>query len=116
MLYLLLIIIILLVLYRPIHYEGYADLTPYRYHWDIFKCYDRECVNDKVRKCREWCNTWKEEGGAENCRIGCLDYGDIQSEQMRLNIRNFNGILPLFNEYGLLADSDLLPSKPMVFK
>ena len=30
--------------------EGYYDITPYDYHWDIFKCYTIDCIKDKAKK------------------------------------------------------------------
>lgn len=98
--------------------EGYSDLTPYRYHWDIFKCYDKYCVEDKTNKCQEWCENWPQLGGYEKCKVNCLNFADIQNEQLRLNARNFNSNLPLFHGYSLLEDrcDDILPSKPVLLE
>lgn len=79
--------------------EGYYDVQPYEYHWDIFKCYDYPCVLDKSYKCYKACNKMDEEGAQHNCRQRCLDYADIQIEQLRLPNRDFNYLLPTFEQY-----------------
>lgn len=81
------------------HYENYYDLVPYDYHWAIFKCYTMDCVKNKSWDCYKFCRQLGEPGATKKCRTRCLDYADIQAEQLRLNDYNFSYILPKFNDY-----------------
>jgi hypothetical protein len=81
--------------------EGYYDLVPYEYHWKIFQCYDYPCVLKTSYDCYKYCNKIEEEGGQENCRQRCLDYADMQIEQLKLPNRDFNYLLPTFKNWSL---------------
>ena len=74
--------------------EGYYDITPYEFHWDIFKCYDDKCLRKKAKECYDWCNNWGETGGRHNCRMRCLDYADQQAEHLKLGDYFFHRNLP----------------------
>jgi hypothetical protein len=76
--------------------EGYYDITPYDFHWNMFKCLDMECLKDKSLKCYNHCNHWGESGGRHNCRLRCLDYADQYASQLKLNNILWNRILPKF--------------------
>jgi hypothetical protein len=84
--------------------EGYHDITPYDFHWDMFKCLDMDCLKNKTKKCYDWCNNWGESGGRHNCRMRCLDYADQYAEQLKFNNYNFNRILPKFKWAALHRD------------
>jgi len=86
--------------------ESFYDVTPYYYHWNMFKCLDNDCVKDESFKCYRWCDKWAELGGKHNCRLRCLDYADIMIMQLRSNHYNFNKILPKFEENSILQNSD----------
>lgn len=85
--------------------ENYYDITPYDYHWDIYKCYDMECAKEKGLRCYKWCNKWKEPGAQHNCRVKCLDYGDVQSDYLKFNNYTWNSLLPHFNKVSLLYNN-----------
>ncbi len=81
---------------KPKNIEGYYDMIPYKYHWDMFKCLDMECLKEKTKICHDWCNNWGETGGRENCRMRCMDFADQYAEQLKLNNVIWNRILPKF--------------------
>lgn len=89
---------------KHINMEGYADIAPYGLHWDIFKCLDMNCVQEKGYKCHEWCNMWAEPGAQQNCRMRCEDFSDIQAEQLKFMDYRWNYLLPKFKLYSLLND------------
>lgn len=76
--------------------EGYYDITPYDYHWDMFKCLDMDCLKNKTKKCYDWCENWGETGGRHNCRMRCLDFADEFATQLKYNNVLWNRILPKF--------------------
>ena len=86
--------------------EHYWGITPYNYHWNIFKCLDGDCIRDESRKCYRWCDNWEEEGGSDNCRYKCMDYADIMYDQLKFNNYTFNRVLPRFEEWSLLRNTD----------
>ncbi len=81
--------------------EPYYDITPYNFHWNIFKCLDVDCLKKKSKECYDWCNNWSELGGRHNCRMRCLDYADIQASQLKFNNYFWNRELPKFKYYAL---------------
>jgi len=106
------LLILLIVLLIPLtiknntkNTEHYYDITPYSYHWNLFKCYDMDCVNKKGLACYKWCNKWAESGGKHNCRIKCLDFGDIQSDNLKYNNYTWNSLLPHFSKISLLSNN-----------
>lgn len=76
-------------------------MVPYKYHWDIFKCYDYPCVLKNSYSCYLYCNKLEEDGARHNCRMRCLDYADMQIEQLRIPHRDFNYLLPTFKPYAV---------------
>ena len=86
--------------------EGYHDITPYEYHWDMFKCYDMDCLKDQSFKCYRWCDNWPEDGGRHNCRLRCLDYADMFAYDVKLNDYTFGGVQPRLEEHSILRDTD----------
>jgi hypothetical protein len=101
-----LIILILITIYKLFKkkdvVEGYYDIIPYNYHWNIFKCLTTPCIEKKSFECFRWCDNWEEEGAKNNCRMRCADYADIQTESLKYNDYTFKDILPVFNTYSLL--------------
>ena len=101
----LLIIILLIYFYKKLYvYESFYDLTPYKYHWDIFKCLDGKCIRQKGKDCYDWCNKWPEDGGRHNCRLVCLDNSDLMYQELKLDNYIFGRLLPKFNEVSLLNE------------
>lgn len=113
MLILILIILIFIIANKK---EHYADITPYKYHWDIFSCYDIDCIKQKGYNCYKWCNNLDRLGEREHCKIRCLDYSDMAREQLRLNQRNFGSLFGKFDSYSILNNTDILPSEPVLNK
>lgn len=95
------LIIILLIFSKRDNIENYHDITPYDFHWDIFKCYDGKCLRSKAKKCYDWCNHWGETGGRHNCRMRCLDYADQQADYMKLHDVIWNRNMPKFKHFTL---------------
>ena len=98
---LILLIVFILIYNKPFEIEGYYDLAPYEFHWNMFKCYDMECLKNKTRKCYEWCDNIGETGGRHNCRMRCLDYSDQDAVQLKFNNYTFGRILPRFKYFSL---------------
>lgn len=69
--------------------EDYYDIQPYKNHWDIFSCYDGDCIIETSHKCYKNCDKIGEQGASENCRMRCLDYSDMLLE----NSHNYNRII-----------------------
>lgn len=83
-------------------YENYYDITPYQYHYNIFRCLDDNCIREESKKCYDWCDNWGEPGGRHNCRMRCLDYADIQHKQVSFSHYTFNKALPRFYKFSIL--------------
>ena len=84
--------------------EGYYDIAPYEFHWDMFKCFDFECLKDRTKKCYDWCANWGEPGGRENCRMRCMDYADEYATSLKFNNYTFGRILPKFKYFANFRD------------
>ena len=83
--------------------ESYFDHLPYKFHWNIYKCKNQDCVKKNTFKCREECekkygkSTNLYEGIVERCKKNCLDYSDIQFDHLKYNNYIFNDALLFFN-------------------
>ena len=114
MLFIILFILILILILIPYFLqnnnnqtiEHYWDITPYKYHWNIFKCLDGDCIRDESKKCYRWCDKWAEPGAQENCRYRCLDYADLMYDQYKFNNYTFDRVLPKFEEWSILRNTD----------
>lgn len=98
------IIIIYFLYEKKQNVEHYYDLVPYDYVWDIYKCYNGNCIRKKGKNCYDWCKNWPEPGGKGNCRLVCLDDSDIMYQYLKFNDYNFNKMFPRFKEFSLLND------------
>jgi hypothetical protein len=97
------IIIIIIIIYflSKDKTEGYWDLTPYKYHWNIYKCYDSDCIKKKGYECYQYCDKITNEGARRNCRMRCLDESDIEFVNLRFNNYTFGSILPKLKDHAL---------------
>ena len=95
------VILILISLHNNTTIEGYYGLTPYKYHWNIFKCLTSDCLIKESYKCNRWCDKWAEPGGRANCRVRCLDYADQQADSIKHNNYTWFWALPLLNKYAI---------------
>jgi len=83
--------------------EHYWDITPYEKHWEIFKCFDPECVKDKSYQCYKFCDHISEDGARENCRMRCLDYADQQFDYLKFQDYTWNYLNPRFKKVTILG-------------
>lgn len=101
----LIILYILLLIYtsrvEPTNTEHFWNIIPYQYHWDIFKCLDKECLYKKGKACFDWCNNIREDNAAQQCRIGCSDTVDQFNQSLLFDYYTFNVLLPKFKKVSL---------------
>jgi hypothetical protein len=102
----LILIICLLIYFYKRNIEGFYDGVPYSYHWDMFKCLTGKCVLDKSYKCYKFCDSIKEIGMQENCRMRCMDYADEQFDYLKYQDYDWSIINKNFKKYSLLNDND----------
>lgn len=81
--------------------EHYYNITPYKLHYDMFKCLDTRCLKKEVAKCYNWCDNIAEPGASENCRLDCMDDSDQQADVLKFNDYTWNRILPKFKPIAL---------------
>jgi hypothetical protein len=112
-----LIILILVSIYcsdGAVTVEGFWDVLPYDYHWNMFKCLDMECLKKQTKICHDACSEIKKKdkfvfsddqdakvSTRENCKMRCMDFADQYSEQLKLNNILWNRILPNFDKVAL---------------
>ena len=84
--------------------EGFYDLVPYKYDWNMFKCYSEKCLDDRLNKCLEYCPKIDEPGGRLKCYRRCKQYARMQNESLRLNDYTFGPRLPCLRKYSILND------------
>ncbi len=88
-------------------YEGYWDLIPYKYHYNIFKCFDLECLEREEKKCCEACyniSAMSNSGlmsGVGKCKVRCRRATNQQAMQLGFNDYTFSYALPRFKKYAL---------------
>ena len=95
------VICVICVVFKRKKIEPYWDITPYKYHWNIFKCLDMDCIKKRSYICNRWCDSWAELGGSENCRLRCTDYADQQADYIKFNNYTWGKTLPKFSQYAL---------------
>jgi hypothetical protein len=100
------VIFLILLIINKQYKEHYYDITPYEYHWNIFKCYDSDCARKRNYECYKYCdNIINNRGGAADyCRLMCGDYTDLQYDHLKFNNYNWNSLLPKFSKYSLLNE------------
>jgi hypothetical protein len=98
----LLVFIYFLVFSKKESIEHFYDITPYQFHWDIFKCLDAECIRNKSYECYNWCYNIEEPGAKENCKMRCSDYADEQTDNLKLQHYQWNYLNPRFEHVSLL--------------
>lgn len=111
-----LIVILLLILFvaaviyitkKNKMYEGYWNLIPYKYHYNIFKCFDLECLKKEEKKCCEACyniSSMSNVGlmaGVGKCKVGCKRATRQQSLQLGFNDYTWGNALPDIKKYAL---------------
>lgn len=77
------LMITIILFFRKRKVEKYWNVTPYKYHWDIFNCKTMKCSLDKSYNCYKYCDKINHCPSQGRCRSLCLDYGDIQNENIR---------------------------------
>ena len=106
----LILVLIILIIYlsceKKKHTEHYYDIAPYSNYYDIYKCFDDECLRDKTMKCYNWCDNIEEPGASEACRINCLDASDEQVVQLKYNNYTFNRVLTKVKYAALFNKTD----------
>ena len=69
------IILIVIVVMWMSRVEHYYNITPYKLHWDMYKCLSYDCITKRSHKCYEYCQNLKERE-RKLCEIECLNEGD----------------------------------------
>lgn len=85
-----------------VKYERYENILPYKYMWNIYSCYSIPCTLKKSYNCYKWCNNWKEPSAREECRVNCLNIGDIQSDVIKFNDYTWSIIQPKLTKYSII--------------
>lgn len=107
--YIIFILLIIILVYLSLKInkiEGYYDIVPYKYNWNIFKCFDPECVKRESYKCYKYCDYIQDEKAAEYCRLTCADNGDIQFHDVKRGWIQFNYLFPKFKDVSILNDKN----------
>ena len=104
--YILLILIILIILITNIKInEPFYDLVPYEEYNKIYKCYDMKCVIDSSYDCYKYCDTIKEIGANENCKMNCGDNADKMAKYVKYENVIFYNMNQIKN-HSLLGNND----------
>lgn len=91
-------------------YEGYWDYIPYGYHYNIYKCYDTNCIKKQVDRCSNACyniNTISEQAlasGVGKCKDRCKRAGEEQILQLGFSKYNWYYALPDLKKYSLFNE------------
>ena len=85
--------------------EGFWDKIPYKYHWNIFRCYNEPCAVENTQECYKYCDNLNNVGSAANCRERCLEAGRKQFDYFKLNKYNFGDTMPMLRCGSLLNDN-----------
>jgi len=103
--YILIFLLILLYLFKN-NYENFWDIVPYKYSYNMFKCFDSDCLLRNSYICYKYCDVISEPGAKGRCRQRCSDYADIQADVLKFNNYNWNIILPKWSKYALFNKKD----------
>ena len=113
--------------------EHFYDILPYKYHWNIFECLTMDCIRKESYLCYKACDdipvlhydSYEKNGTSpklkkdsepsidisgtigekERCRKRCMDYADMQADNIKYNDYQWSISLPRFKYYSLLKDS-----------
>ncbi len=81
------ILILIFVLYDK-KVEHYYDIIPYKYRWNIGKCWDNMCLTDKYNACTKWCD-YLHDLNRHVCKYRCGRYAANQVIYNRWGYRNW---------------------------
>jgi hypothetical protein len=96
------IILVVLLVWRNKRVEGYRDIIPYPYIFNIFSCYSTKCNLNTSYKCYKYCGNIEEPGARTACRYRCLDMADIQADVLKWNDYTFSVIQPQLSKYSII--------------
>lgn len=85
--------------------EPYWDTIPYKYHWNMFRCYNEPCTIKNASECLKFCNYISHVGTSANCRERCLGNAIQQFDYFKLNKYNFGVPMPMLRCGSLLNDN-----------
>ena len=91
------IIIIIYVIYIK-RKEHFYDVIPYKYRWNMGKCWNSECLEDALIACNRWCDVNGHDEiamknlyryGKYDCKYQCKRYADNQVIYNRFGYYNW---------------------------
>lgn len=80
------IVILCIILYNQ-KKEHFYNIIPYKYRWNIGKCWDSKCLTDKLIDCNKWCNLHGYD--KHTCKYRCARYADNQLIYNRFGYHNW---------------------------
>jgi len=103
------IVLILILIYFLLNnnnkVEPFWDKVPYKYHWNIFRCYNEPCAIKNTYECLKFCNNLNHAGSSANCRERCMATAREQFDKFKLNKYNFGPTMPMLRCGSLLNDN-----------
>ena len=101
----LMLILLFVIMNNKKKVEPYWDKVPYKYHWNMFRCYNEPCVIRNTTECLKYCNNINHVGSSANCRERCLKNAVQQFDYFKLNKYNFGPTMPMLRCGSLLNDN-----------